>query len=108
MRPRITISAEELERRYITEGQNLASIAAALNCSTTTVSNLLRRHGIPAREGRKQKRDIPYAALAQLYSIERLPIRAIADRFGVQTGTINNRRKEYGIARRPRGRANQQ
>jgi hypothetical protein len=104
MRQRVIISTEELRRRYQDEGQTLAVIAAELGCSTATISNLLRRHGITARAGRFPRRRIviPHERLAQLYSVERRLIKDIAQLFGVSMGTINNRRKAYGIPQRPR------
>jgi transposase-like protein len=97
-----TISAAELRRRYTDEGQTLASIAGQLGCSAATVSNMLRRHGIPARDARFRRVEIPRELLVQLYSVERLPIKAIIARLGVSAGTIANRRRAYGIPQRLR------
>jgi DNA-binding Lrp family transcriptional regulator len=102
MNMRVNIDREELRRRYVDEGQTLVAIAAQLGCSAATVSNMLRRDGIPRRRGYFPLRDIPREILVQLYSIERLPIKQIIIRLGVSAGTISNRRKAYGIPARPR------
>jgi TyrR family helix-turn-helix protein len=102
MRVRAMIDQEELRRRYVEERQTIVVIAAQIGCSAATISNLLRRYGIPTRSGRFSRRDVPRALLVQLYSVERLPIRQIAERLGVSHGTIGNRRKAYNIPERPR------
>lgn len=96
------ISAAELRRRYTDEGQTLAGIAGQLGCSAATVSNMLRRHGIAARDARFRPIEVPRELLVQLYSVEHLPIKAIVARLGVSAGTIANRRRAYGIPRRLR------
>jgi transposase-like protein len=102
MSQRITISRAELEQRYVHQGQTMAMIAADLGCSVATVSNFLRRYAITTRDGRFRGCDIPRDLLVQLYSVERLRVRLIAERFGVQPATISNWRKRYGIPERPR------
>ncbi|NTV65656.1 MAG: hypothetical protein HGA65_19275, partial [Oscillochloris sp.] len=102
MKQRITISEADLRQRYVDNGQTLMTIAAAIGCSAATVSNMLRRYGIATRDARFQAHDISRDLLFQLYMIERLPIKIIAERFGVHVGTINNRRRAYGIMPRPR------
>jgi DNA-binding Lrp family transcriptional regulator len=102
MRQQAIIDRHELQRRYVDDGQTLVVIAKQIGCSAATVSNILRRYGIPARDGRFQRRDIPQDLLVQLYSVERLPIKVIVARLGVSAGTISNRRRAYGIPQRPR------
>ncbi|NNJ09737.1 hypothetical protein EKD04_005305 [Chloroflexales bacterium ZM16-3] len=104
MKQRITITPEALRQRYIDEGQTLVVIAAAIGCSAATVSNMLRRYGIPARPGRFPKRiNIPREVLVQLYCVEHVLIKDIAKQLGVSINTINNLRKAYDIPqRRPR------
>jgi hypothetical protein len=98
------ITAEELRRRYIDEGQTLEAIAAQIGYSAATVSAMLRRYGIPARDTRYRRVEISRELLVQLYSDEHLPIREIIIRLGASAGTIGNRRRAYGIPRRPRSR----
>jgi DNA-binding Lrp family transcriptional regulator len=102
MSQRIVLSGVELRRRYVDEGQTLAAIAAQLGCSAATVSTMLRRHGIPARNTRFPAIDVPRDLLVELYQIERLPIAVVAARLGISAGTISNRRRAYGIPTRPR------
>jgi DNA-binding Lrp family transcriptional regulator len=102
MNKRVIIEREELQHRYVNQGQTLVVIAEQIGCSASTVSNMLRRYGIPTRRGYFPRRDVPREILEQLYSIERLPIKQIIIRLGVSAGTIGNRRKTYGIPERLR------
>lgn len=102
MNARIILSCAELQRLYHDERLGVAAIARLYGTSPATISNWLRRCGIPARSGRFIARDIPRDQLYQLYTVEQLPIRQIADLFGVSIGTINNRRRAYGIPGRGR------
>jgi DNA-binding CsgD family transcriptional regulator len=103
MRQRVNITPAELRERYTDAGQTLAAIAAELGCSTATVSNMLRRHGIPARPGRFAKHiHIPREVIVQLYCDKRMRIKEIAAQLGVSVGTLYNLRKAYHIPRRAR------
>lgn len=100
MAAQMASSCGELRRLYVDEGLGVVAIGARLGCSPPTVSNWLRRCGIPARPSRFQTREVPRERLEQLYSVEGLPLRAIAARLGVSVGTVNNRIRAYGIPRR--------
>jgi DNA-binding CsgD family transcriptional regulator len=102
MKQRILIDRENLRRRYIDDGLTIKRIAAELGCSTATISNYLRRYGIRTRPSHFRARDIPRAQLIQLYSVEQLPLAAIAVQLGVSVNTIGNRLRAYAIPRRPR------
>lgn len=99
------ISCAELQRLYVAEGLGVASIARLYGASPATISNWLRRCGIAARQGRFVAHVIPAERIYQLYVVERLPLRQIATLLGVSIGTINNRRRAYGIPPRGRGRS---
>jgi transposase len=88
---------------YITDGLGVAAIAKRLGCSAPTVSNWLRRCGIPTRTGRFRKREVPRDRLEQLYRVEGRSLRAIAAELGVSVGTVNNRLRAYNIPRRGTG-----
>lgn len=106
MRQRVNITPEELRQRYADAGQTIVVIAASLGCSPATISNRLRSYGIPTRPSRFFKRiNIPREVILQLYWVERVEVREIAERLDVSTGTINNLRKGYDIPARPRARA---
>lgn len=92
---------EELRRLYLEEGVGVVVIGARLGRSAATISNWLRRCGIPTRSGRFRQREVPRALLEQLYSVEQLPMRQIARQLGVSIGTITSRRRAYGIPDRP-------
>ena len=93
-------SCAELHHLYIDEQLGVVAIGGKLGCSAATVSNWLRRCGIPTRSGRFQARVVSETLLEQLYSVEALPLHEIARRLGVSVGTINNRRRAYGIPKR--------
>ena len=90
----------ELHRLYLEDGLGVVAVGRRLGCSAATISNWLRRCSIPTRSGRFQARAVSRALLEQLYSVEQLPLQAIAQRMGVSVGTINNRRRAYGIPKR--------
>lgn len=46
----VLVSRERLEEMYLRDGMRMREIAQVLNCSTSEVSNLLRRAGIPTRQ----------------------------------------------------------
>jgi transposase len=105
MAARTAPSCDELARLYTAEGLGVAAIARRFGCSAPTVSNWLRRCGIPTRTGRFRACDVPREQLVQLYSVEGRSLRAIAAQLGVSVGTVNNRLRSYGIARRGAARA---
>lgn len=98
------LPCEDLRRLYVEQGLGVAAVAALMGRSPSTISNRLRACGIPTRSGRFQARLIPRDLLEQLYSVEALPLPAIAARLGISVGTVHNRRRAYGIPTRPRRR----
>lgn len=105
MAPRSSPPCSELSRLYTDEGLGVAEIARRMGCSAPTVSNWLRRCGIPTRTGRFRAYDVPRERLVQLYSVEGQSLRAIAEQLGVSVGTVNNRLRAYGVPRRAATRA---
>lgn len=97
-----TVSCPELHVWYEEERLGVAAIARRVGCSAATISNWLRRCGIPTRSGRFIAFPIDRDELKRLYSDEALPLAQIAVAFGVSTSTINNRLRTYGIPRRMR------
>lgn len=102
MSRRISIPCGELQRLYEVEHLGTVALARRYGCSPTTVSKCLRNCGIAVRASRFQARHVPADELRRLYMIERLPVRAIAQHFGVSQSTIGNRRRAFGIPVRPR------
>jgi hypothetical protein len=92
---------EELHRLYLDQALGVVAVGAVLGRSPSTISGWLRRCGIPTRSGRFREREVSRSALERLYSVELLPLPVIALRLGVSIGTINNRRRAYGIPKRP-------
>jgi transposase-like protein len=94
------VSCTQLRCWYEVERLGVAAIAQRVGCSPATISNWLRRCAIPARSGRFVARPVDRRELERLYLEERLPVAKIAAVFGVSVGTINNRRRAYGIPKR--------
>ena len=82
---------------YEEDRLGVAAIARQVGCSPATISNWLRRCAIPARSGRFRARSIDRCEFERLYLEEALPLVQIAAAFGVSIGTINNRRRAYGL-----------
>lgn len=101
---RVELPCWELRRLYEDEGMSSVALACCYRCSPTTITKYLRACGATVRLSRFQARDIPADVLRHLYSVERLPIRDIAQRFGVSQSTIGNRRRALGIPVRSRTR----
>jgi len=100
----IAITCHELRQFYLEEGHSIAAIARRAGCSAPTIASRLRRCGIPTRSGRFQAREIARDTLEALYYDERLTLAEIARRLGVSVGTVNNRRRAYGLPARRRAR----
>lgn len=98
---RFELPNAELQARYL-NGESSVRLAASYGCSPTTIAKRLRADGVVMRPSRFNPLPVPEAALRRLYLHERLPVMAIAQHFGVSTSTINNKRRHYGIAARPR------
>lgn len=105
MRKQIAITCDELRVLYVERGMSMAALARYLGCSIPTVGRRLRACGIATRSGRFQAREIAREELTRLYLEERLPLRVIAERLGVSVGTINNRRRAYGLPARRESRS---
>jgi DNA-directed RNA polymerase specialized sigma24 family protein len=97
MAGRMELPCAELHRLYLEEGMGVAELGALMGRSPSTISNWLQRCGVRTRSGRFQHKLVSQALLRQLYSEEALPLRVIAARLGVSTGTIRNRLRAYEI-----------
>jgi uncharacterized protein YjcR len=102
MQHRPTPSCPELRLWYEDERMGVAVIARRVGCSPATISNWLRRCGIPTRSAHFVAYPIDRDELQRLYLDEALPVAQIAAALGVSTSTINNRLRAYGIPRRRR------
>jgi hypothetical protein len=97
---RVQISCDELRRRYLELGQTARQIGDAYGCSASTIVRRLDGCGIPRRGGRYRAGTVDEALLRQLYLGDRLPLRAIAERFGVSAATIGARLRAAGVPKR--------
>ena len=79
----------------------MPDIADEVGAAPVTVGRALRRHGIEGRSGEIRRIDVDEAWLRRAYAVERLRVAEIACRAGVSVNTINRRRVEFGIAKRP-------
>lgn len=93
----------ELQRLYLEERLGVTAVGAKLGRSPATISNWLRDCGITARSGRFRRREISRARLDRLYSVERLPLREIAQRLGISISSVGNKRRAFGIPKRGAG-----
>jgi len=89
---------EWLEHEYVVLGKFDAQIAEKIGCSTPTVGNARRRHGIPAKRkaaslclSDKEWLEHEYIALGK-------PDAKIARELGCSDGTVWNARQRYGIS----------
>lgn len=99
---RIDFACNELRTLYEDMHLGTVTIAQRYGCSPTTIAKRLRECGARIRSSRFEPRVVSEAELRQLYLTERLPLRDIAHRLGVSISTVSNRRRMFGIPRRPR------
>lgn len=103
----------DMTHRYTVRGENPISIGKALGCSGSTVTNVLRKAGVPARatwsRNPKSKGLIGASpetleAIVAEYKAEAL-IEDLALKYGVSLATIHKALKAAGVARRSVGPA---
>jgi transposase-like protein len=95
------LPCDELRASYLA-GQSTSALARRYGCSPTTISKHLRDCGVALRPARFTPITFDADALRRAYLEERLPIAAIAARFGVSASTVGNKRRRLGIPPRPR------
>lgn len=106
--PRKKPSDKRLREMYLDEGKSCSDIAKALGRYTTTVTNWLKRAGVPMRPQRR-----PHAKgirgreseLVALYVERELSTQELAQHFGVARSTVSRRLKQLGVKLRPVGAA---
>ena len=96
---------DTLRRLYVREGKSMGEIARGLGCSTTTVGDWLRRHGIETRTSRvnpPSDRDdgLGEENLRRLYVEERLSSTEIAEETGFSRKTVCKWLRLHGIETR--------
>lgn len=101
MAGRLELPCEQLLASYMA-GQSTTALARRYACSPTTIAKYLHGCGAAMRPSRFAPAVVDAGALRRAYLDERLPIGAIAARFGVSASTIGNKRRRYGIPKRPR------
>ena len=100
--PRIDVDDDDIRRRYTSEGQTAAEIAAHLGCPATTVYDRLQRLGVPRRPPVPRQPTRPTDdELRRLYSDDNLSLRQLAKRFSVSPQAVRNWLMAAGISRRP-------
>lgn len=99
----VRIGAVHLRELYLTRGQSVGAIAAALGCSRTRVLTALACNGIPTRPGpwRPPAFELDPDTLRALYVGERLADEVIAARYAVPAHRVRQRRRELAIVRAP-------
>lgn len=102
MSRRFEIDPDEVRHLYEDKHMGVVALAERYGCSPTTISKRLHEYSVQVRCTRFEPRNVPEETLRQLYEVEHLPIKEIAERLGVSVSTIGNRRRALGIAVRPR------
>lgn len=100
---RSLIPKKELERLYITENKTIREIVDFFGFSKDTIISRMREYGIQSRIGSPPKINVTTKEkLEKLYIIEKKTTVEIGKMFGVSSGIVCLRLKEYGIPMRPR------
>ena len=89
---------ETLVQLYVTEGFSALRIAKRIGVSDTTMRKLFRKHGIDMRT--RKRIDIPERELYEMYVAHALPVKDIAEKFGITAGLVYANLRRYGINRR--------
>lgn len=105
--PRVTpLDRHWLVDAYLTRRLAIDEMAAEAGCSAAHIRNELRRHGVHRRRAptaREGWMELTPDVLHQLYVVEELTLREIAERAGGSDGRVLKALRRAGIARRPRG-----
>lgn len=101
MSRRLDLPCAQLCASYLA-GQSTTSLARRYACSPTTIAKYLHACGVALRRARYAPVQLDAGALRRAYLEERWSIAAIAALFGVSASTVSNKRRRYGIPRRPR------
>ncbi|MEM8534221.1 MAG: hypothetical protein AAGF95_25465 [Chloroflexota bacterium] len=101
MSRRLNLPCDALRTAY-ESGQTTTEIAQTYECCPTTIANHLRRCGVILRTTRFRSIVLPKTTLQRLYQRKQLPLKDIADYFGVSISTVGNKRRLYGIPSRTR------
>lgn len=97
------MTADGLRNLYVDRRKTTVEIAAMFGyASSTSISNKLKKFGIPVRQGRDAQLPVEYseALLYKLYITKELPISVVAQRLQVSEETIRRLLVGYGISRR--------
>lgn len=95
-----------LREKYIDEQKTSTQIANECEVSDSTITYHLEKNGIATRSSGNVERDAPYKnkhTLNELYHVNGLELREIANRFGVSENTIRHWMDKYDIQRRAVG-----
>jgi hypothetical protein len=99
------MTADMLRDLYVDQRKTTVEIAEVLGyASSQTVSNKLKKFGIPLRQGRDAQLPVEFskALLYKLYINEELSVSLIAQRLQVSEESVRRMLVGYGIPRRPK------
>ncbi|MFF8544734.1 hypothetical protein ACF060_31110 [Streptomyces werraensis] len=91
-----TLPREEIAARY-RRGESAGSLGDAFGCSAKTIGDVLRRAGVPLREGRTIDLPVPVEELARRYLEERALLQDLAAEYGITVNLISRRLAKAGV-----------
>lgn len=96
MKKEFNIDSNTLRELYKT--MTLREIGNKYNIGVTVVTRVFKQYNIPRRHPSEQfKLEVNEDKLRELYGINKLPIKKIAQMFGVSSTTVRRRMRDYGI-----------
>lgn len=101
-RRKLLFTRDQLHSFYVEQKLSSRQIAKLVGGHKGNVRYWLKKYGIPRRAGGKIRREIDKRRLRRLYLKEEMPIRLIAEEFGVSVSLVYNRLKRFGIIRKPK------
>lgn len=97
------VKKDWLAQKYAVERRPVGEIASEIGCTREHLKNLIRKFGIPTRDGRKgavhlsRRADVNVAKAAWMYEILRMSCEDIGKDLGVDKSTVMRRLKETGV-----------
>lgn len=98
---------QQIRQMYWEQGLNTRQIAAHFKTISSNVRNIMRRHGIATRQRREytkgiNSKPVDMEMVRRLYCDQRLSVRTIGRRLGLNGATIHHRLKRLGLNRTPK------
>lgn len=97
------VDPEWLKVEYAVKNRRVGEIAAEIGCCVETLNAIVKKFGIPRRDGRSgaihltRRVSLDFSAAKWMYVIQRLSCEDIGEHFGVHGSTVLRRLKEGGV-----------